>query len=81
MRLLNCTLSQVGGVYVAQCQEIDVASDGNSGVEALANLEEALTLYGESEGWTPLLMPPGKIELTDEDRSWLEAEPIGREIL
>ena len=31
--------------YVAQCLEIDVASQGESEQEALANLREALELY------------------------------------
>jgi len=34
-------------VFVAQCAEIDVASDGETEQEALANLREALELYLE----------------------------------
>ncbi|HLI50199.1 MAG TPA: type II toxin-antitoxin system HicB family antitoxin [Thermomicrobiaceae bacterium] len=34
--------------YVAQCLEVDVASQGESEAEALANLREALELYFES---------------------------------
>ncbi|OGO38058.1 MAG: hypothetical protein A2W35_21700 [Chloroflexi bacterium RBG_16_57_11] len=33
--------------YIAQCLEIDVASQGETEEEALANLEEALELYFE----------------------------------
>jgi predicted RNase H-like HicB family nuclease len=34
-------------VFIAQCAEIDVASDGKTEEEALANLREALELYLE----------------------------------
>jgi predicted RNase H-like HicB family nuclease len=34
-------------LYVAQCAEVDVASQGSSVDEALANLREALELYFE----------------------------------
>lgn len=36
-----------GRLWVAQCQEVDVASQGGSQAEALANLREALELYLE----------------------------------
>jgi predicted RNase H-like HicB family nuclease len=38
---------QEGEYYVAQCREVDVASQGESEEEALANLCEALELYFE----------------------------------
>ncbi|HKS29616.1 MAG TPA: type II toxin-antitoxin system HicB family antitoxin [Pyrinomonadaceae bacterium] len=38
---------QEGDWYVAQCREIDVASQGESEEEALSNLREALELYFE----------------------------------
>lgn len=34
-------------IYVAQCLEVDVASQGESEEEALKNLSEALELYFE----------------------------------
>ena len=34
-------------MYIAQCLEVDVASQGNSEDEALANLREAVELYFE----------------------------------
>ena len=37
------------GFYVALCPELDVASQGRSVEEALANLKEALELYLEDE--------------------------------
>jgi predicted RNase H-like HicB family nuclease len=36
-----------GDWYVAQCLEVDVASQGKTEREALQNLEEALELYYE----------------------------------
>ena len=33
--------------YIAQCLEVDIASQGDTEEEALANLEEALELYFE----------------------------------
>jgi predicted RNase H-like HicB family nuclease len=36
-----------GDWYVAQCLEVDVASQGKTEQEALHNLEEALELYYE----------------------------------
>ena len=36
-----------GDWYVAQCLELDVASQGETETEALANLKEALELYFE----------------------------------
>ena len=36
-----------GDIYVSQCLNVDVSSFGYTKKEALANLEEALTLYFE----------------------------------
>ena len=36
---------QEGSGYVAQCLDVDVASQGDTETEALANLQEALHLY------------------------------------
>lgn len=38
---------QEGDWYVAQCLELDVASQGETEAEALTNLKEALELYFE----------------------------------
>ena len=38
-------ISQEDGWYVAQCLEVDVASQGETEAEALANLREALHLH------------------------------------
>lgn len=44
-----------GDWYVAQCLEVDVASQGETEEEALANLREALELYFEPP--TPTITP------------------------
>jgi predicted RNase H-like HicB family nuclease len=46
---LTASVVQEGAIFVAQCLEIDVASQGNSLDEALVNLREALELRFEGE--------------------------------
>ena len=41
----TATLWQEDGLFVAQCLEVDVASQGKSEEEALANLTEAVNLH------------------------------------
>ena len=36
-----------GGAFVSQCLDVDIASEGDSEQEAIANLREALELYSE----------------------------------
>jgi predicted RNase H-like HicB family nuclease len=43
----SASLTREGPWVVAQCLEIDLASQGESAKEALANLKEALALYFE----------------------------------
>jgi predicted RNase H-like HicB family nuclease len=43
----SATVTQEGEWFIAQCLEIDVASQGTSEDEALKNLQEALTLHLE----------------------------------
>ena len=43
----TASVSQEGNWYVAQCLELDVASQGQTEEEALANLREALELHFE----------------------------------
>jgi predicted RNase H-like HicB family nuclease len=47
---LTATLRKDGDLYVAQCVEVDVASQGGNVESALANLREALELYFEDGG-------------------------------
>lgn len=44
----TASLTKEESSYVAQCLEIDIASQGESEVEALENLKEALELHFES---------------------------------
>jgi predicted RNase H-like HicB family nuclease len=54
-RRLNASIVQEGDWFVAQCIEVDVASQGQTEEEALANLREALELYFEPP--TPTIVP------------------------
>ncbi len=53
-RTFTASVQQEGSWYVAQALEVDVASQGESVDEALANLGEALALYFEPPTATPL---------------------------
>ncbi len=46
-REFKASVSREGDRYVAQCLEVDVASQGRTEEQALANLEEALSLHFE----------------------------------
>ena len=46
-RTFTAHISQEGVWFVAQCVEVDVASQGRTNAEALANLREALELHFE----------------------------------
>lgn len=46
---LSAIINKEDGEYVALCPELDVASQGNSIEDALANLKEAVELYLEEE--------------------------------
>jgi predicted RNase H-like HicB family nuclease len=47
-RMFTASLSREGKWVVAQCLETDVASQGRTEKEALANLREALELHFEA---------------------------------
>ncbi len=46
-RTFTASVWREGDGYVAQCLEVDVASQGRTEKEALENLKEALALYFE----------------------------------
>lgn len=46
-KTFTASISREDGWFIAQCLEIDVASQGKSEDEAVANLREALELYFE----------------------------------
>jgi predicted RNase H-like HicB family nuclease len=47
LRTFTASIWQEGDWFIAQCLEVDVASQGKTEQEALANLEEALALHFE----------------------------------
>lgn len=47
LRRFTASISKDGGWFIAQCLEVDVASQGETEAEALANLREALELHFE----------------------------------
>ena len=48
MSKFNASVWAENGWFVAQCLEVDVASQGRSEQEALENLKEALALHFET---------------------------------
>lgn len=48
MRTYQASVWQEGGLYVAQCLDVDVVSQGASAEQALANLREAVELFLET---------------------------------
>ncbi|MGH2505626.1 MAG: type II toxin-antitoxin system HicB family antitoxin [Ktedonobacterales bacterium] len=54
-RRFTASVSQEGKWYVAQCLEVDVASQGETEAQAIENLREALELYFEPP--TPTIAP------------------------
>jgi Uncharacterized conserved protein len=47
-RPLTAIVEKDGAIYVAMCPELDIASQGASVEEAVANLKEAVELFLES---------------------------------
>jgi predicted RNase H-like HicB family nuclease len=58
-RTFSASVTVEDGWFVAQCLEVDVASQGASEQEAIANLKEALELYFEppTATVTPRVVP------------------------
>lgn len=50
---LSAVIRAEGGAFTAWCPELDVASQGSTHDEALANLREAVELYLEDEDAAP----------------------------
>jgi predicted RNase H-like HicB family nuclease len=44
-RRFTASITREGDWFVAQCLEVDIASQGESAEEALANLREAIALH------------------------------------
>jgi predicted RNase H-like HicB family nuclease len=54
---LTAAVTRDEDMYVAQCLEVDVASQGDTVEDALANLTEALELYFEDSDFVPSAAP------------------------
>ena len=58
---LTAAINSDGDCFIAQCLEVDVASQGRSIEESHENLVEALTLYFEDDdvevGDSPMIVP------------------------
>jgi predicted RNase H-like HicB family nuclease len=54
----TATVTKDGEWYVSRCLEVEVASQGETLEEALANLREALELYFEDEPAPPTFVHP-----------------------
>ncbi len=52
----SASLWREGDWFVAQCLDVDVASQGRSEDDALANLKQALELYIEASGSAPFVL-------------------------
>jgi len=63
MRTLNYVIWEEDGAFVAQCLDVDVASEGDTQDEAIANLKEALELYFEGATGHEPLVPPTRVRL------------------
>ena len=57
-RTFTARIWREGDWYVAQCLEVDVASQGETRADAITNLKEALELYHEA----PTPSPEAEIE-------------------
>jgi hypothetical protein len=56
---VSAVLSQAGGRWLAQCEEVDRAGEGATAEEAVASLREALDDYfGKAEAMAP---PPQRV--------------------
>lgn len=53
-RKLSYVIFADDGVFVARCLDVDVASDGPTEQEAVANLKEALELYFDGHSNSPI---------------------------
>ena len=60
-RPFAATVWREGEWFVSQCLEVDVASQGETEEEALANLKEALELYFEP----PVATRPPKVRVIE----------------
>jgi len=68
-RTLSASLVRDGDWYVAQCLDVDVASQGETAEDALTNLQEALELHVEPPIATIVPPPPRSIAIPHDPRT------------
>ena len=56
-RNLSFVVFEDDGAFVARCLDVDVASEGDTKEEAIANLREALELYFEDDTTKVAMLP------------------------
>lgn len=57
-RKLKYVVFEEDGAFVARCLDVEVTSEGDTGQEAVANLQEALELYFEDHRTVLVELPP-----------------------
>src|SRR5579862_5700566 len=62
-RPFAATVWREGNWYVSQCLEVDIASQGETEEEALANLREALELHFEPQATRPPRLRTTEVEV------------------
>ena len=73
-RPFAATVWREGEWYVSQCIEVDVASQGETEEEALANLKEALELYFDA----PIATRPPRLRTIEVEIGATQAPPLPR---
>jgi predicted RNase H-like HicB family nuclease len=63
MRTMHYVTWEEDGAFVAQCLDVDIASEGDTQDQAIANLKEALELYFEDRHGHEPLVPPTRVRL------------------
>ena len=79
-QIFTARVWQEGDCFVAQCNEIEVASQGETEEEAITNLRDALELHHEplTANETALLSEPALAEewnKSEEDAAWQHLQP------
>lgn len=59
-RRVQVVIYREGDTFVAQCLDVDVASDGPTEAEARENLRQALELYFDEPGGAEVIQPVGE---------------------
>ena len=75
MQTFTASISQEGEMFIAQCLEIDIASQGKTEDDAINNLKEALELYLEPP--RPTVMPKlrkFKVSINSNETAFLSSD-------